>query len=90
MQGILKHCLEMQYNIEHAYSKIRLFRAFSFGFLPTYKISIGGETGEGSHSRLIDFTCGYNFVSVKSKYKYSLIDICEIQIAESFCIITVF
>lgn len=37
MQGILNHCLEMEYNIEHAQSKITLLRAVSFGFLPTYQ-----------------------------------------------------
>lgn len=90
MQGILKHCLEMQYNIEHTQSEIRLFRPVSFGFLPTYRVGIGGETGEDSHHKLIDFTCGYSSVCVKNKDKYSLIDICEIQTYESFCILTVF
>lgn len=80
----------MQYNIEHTQSKIRLFRAVSFVFRPTYKICIGGGAGEGFHSRLLDFKCGCNSVSIKNKYKYSLIDICEIGICESFCILTVF
>lgn len=61
-----------------AQSEIRLFRAVSFGFLPTYRVSIGGETGEDSHHRLIDFACGYSSVCVKNKDKYSPIGICEI------------
>lgn len=80
----------MQYNIEHIQSKIMLFGAVGFVFLPTYKICIEGGAGEGSHSRLLDFKCRYNSVSIKSKYKYSLIGICEIGICESFCILTVF
>lgn len=90
MQGILNHCLEMQYNIECTQSKMRLFGAVSFVFLSTYKICIGGGAGEGSLSRLLDFKCRYNSVSIKSKHKYSLIGVCEIGICESFCILTFF
>jgi len=90
MQGVLNRCVEMQYNIEHTKRKIRLFKAVSFVFLPTYNRCVGGVAREGSHSRLVDFKCIYNSVSIKSKYKYCLIDICEIGICESFCILTVF
>lgn len=94
MQAILNRCLEVQYSIEYTQSKIRLLEAVSFGFFPTYDICIGGGTEEVSHSRSLAFKCRDKSISIKSKYKYSLIPICEIGICEigiceSFCI-TVF
>lgn len=89
MQAILNHCLEMQDSIEYTRSKIRLLGAVSFGFLPTYKICIGGGAEEVFHSRTLAFKCRDKYVSIKSKHKYSLIPVCEISICEGFCI-TVF